>query len=139
MTTERATKKRGRPLFKPTAAQRRAVEQMVACGESQEIISRAIGCDPDTLRKHFPEELLSGHSRRRREVIELLFTNARGGNVSAQKKLEEITAAAGASSEFTEPKQPALGKKEVAAVEATVAGEGTDWGDDLRPPETLPN
>lgn len=115
---------------------------MLACGESQSVIARAIGCDPDTLRKHFADELANGLAKRRREVVELLFKNARKGNVSAQKKLEDMTRVAGAAAAFTgatdgadkTAKQPKLGKKEQAAQEATNAGTGTEWGDDLQVP-----
>lgn len=135
--------KRGRPPFKPTPTLRRTVEQMVALGESQETIARALACDPDTLRKHFPEELAKGAAIRRREAIDLLFKSARKGNVSAIKRVEELTRAGAAAESIDQAARPAkelaLGKKERAAIAATTAGAGTEWGDDLRPPDAKVN
>jgi len=117
MTEKRSGKGRaaspGRPAFRPTIEQRRTVEEMKFCGESDNTIARALGIDPDTLRKHFPDELADGHAQRRKEVIGMLFSSARGGNVSAQKKLEEMgrVAAAAESVKQREPKTAAVGKK----------------------------
>lgn len=118
MTEKPKTPKRpsrgGRPAFRATIEQRRTVEEMKFCGESDATIARALGIDPDTLRKHFADELADGHAQRRKEVIGLLFTSARGGNVSAQKKLEEMgrVASAEASVKARETKAVKLGKKE---------------------------
>lgn len=109
-----ARKRRGRPTYKPTLESRQIVEQMKFCGESDNVIARALQIDPDTLRKHFPDELQDGHAQRRKEVIGLLFRSARDGNVSAIKRLEEIGRAAGAAEavERRAEKAPKLGKKE---------------------------
>ncbi len=115
--------RKGRPEFRPTTPMRRAVEQMAAVGERHETIARAIGISGVTLSKYFAGELVDGRSKRRREVVDLLFKSARSGNVSAQKKLEEMTGAT-APTPRTEPK---LGKKERANAEAENAGEGTEW------------
>ena len=93
----KTTRKRGRPAYRPTLEDRQIVEQMKFCGESDTTIARALGIDPDTMRKHFPDELADGHAHRRKEVIGLLFTAARNGNVAATKKLEEMGRAAGAA------------------------------------------
>jgi hypothetical protein len=90
-------KKPGRPELKPTAKMRRTVEEMRYCGESEDTIARALKISTRTLRKHFVEELADGHANRSREVLGLLFKSARSGNVSAQKKLEEMGRAAGAA------------------------------------------
>lgn len=87
--------KRGRPQFRPTATQRREVEEMIACGMSEDDVARAVGIATETLRKHFVEELATAKAKRRGEVIKLLFRNARKGNVSAQKHLEAMTSLAG--------------------------------------------
>jgi len=126
-------RRRGRPPFKPTAKQRREVEEFVSCGMKAVQIARAIGIHEDTLQKHFAEELATGQAKRRGEVIRLLYRSARAGNVSAQKKLEEMTQRAAAEAAFVEPepKQPKKGKKEAATEAALMAGQGSDWGDDL--------
>lgn len=140
-------KKRGRPPYKPTPGDRRTVEQMRACGEPAARIARALGIDDATLVKHFAAELESGFSRRRREVVDLLFAQARKGNVTAIKKLEEMTRLTGAEAEIASApapqpsaaKAPRQGKKEAANEAARTAGVGTDWGDDLMPPGAAVN
>ena len=129
--------KRGRPTFRATAAQKRKVEQYVSAGMSQTDIARAIGCTEPTLQKHFAEELAIGAAKRRAECIDLLYRAARKGNVSAIKKLEEMTKVAALAEAQRNPKPEVptkLGKKQQAAEAATVAGEGSDWGDDLQVP-----
>lgn len=121
-------RKRGRPAYRATLEDRQIVEQMKFCGESDATIARALGIDPDTMRKHFADELADGHAHRRKEVISLLFTAARNGNVAATKKLEEMGRAAGAAEavKAREPRSATPGKKEErqAAAEAVVAGNG---------------
>lgn len=118
----------GRPPFKPTAAMRRQVEELRSCGMSEDSIARAIGISTPTLQKHFAEELLNGSAKKRAEVIRMLYRSAAKGNVSAQKKLEEMTRQAALAEAMmvprpTEAKAPKLGKKqqEAAAAEAAAA------------------
>lgn len=125
----------GRPPFKATPALRRKVEELTMCGMSQEVVARAIGCSHPTLVKHFPDELTFGLAKKRAEVIAMLFKSAKGGNVTAQKKLEEMSRLAGAEAEFDGRSHPApqVGKKVQAEEDAKSAGSGTGWGDDLSP------
>lgn len=147
-------KKRGRPLFKPTPAMRRTVEQMVSVGDSQVTIARALGIAKDTLELHFAEELKTGYAKKRREVLDLLFKAAKKGNVTALRTLEGMTRVAGAAADFDEkagrdetsdkPIAPSravkLGKKEIQREEAFNAGLHSEWGEDLAPlPGTKPN
>ncbi|MBE1208121.1 hypothetical protein [Aminobacter carboxidus] len=112
---------RGRPPFKPTPALRRKVEELVSCGMSKDECARAIGCSTPTLEKYFEEELANGVAKKRAEVIGLLYREAKKGNVTAQKKLEEMTRVASAAEAVgarsgTKPvpqeRAPKLGKKE---------------------------
>lgn len=130
-------RKRGRPPFKATATRKRKVEQYVAGCMSQADVARAIGCSLRTLHNHFEEELANGAAKRRAECIDLLYAAARKGNVSAIKRLHEMAETAAASEEIDKPlpNPGKLGKKERAAAEAVTAGEGSEWGDDLCPPE----
>jgi hypothetical protein len=93
----KTTRTRGRPAYRPSIEDRKTVEQMKFCGESDNTIARALNIDPDTLRKHFADELADGHAQRRKEVIGLMFDAARSGNVAAIKKLEEMGRVAAAS------------------------------------------
>lgn len=147
-------KKRGRPAFKPTPAMRRTVEQMVSVGDSQITISRALGIAKDTLELHFAEELKNGYAKKRREIVELLYKNAKKGNVTAQRTLLGMTGTTGAAADFDQKtgKDEASGKpvagstavkrgkKEIQREEAFAAGQNSEWGEDLAPlPGTRPN
>lgn len=95
--------------------------------------------DRKTLRKVFKEELTSGALERRTEVIEGLHKSAKSGNVSAQKAFAALTPRLGVTelppqveqpkSEEPQPKQPKLGKKEQADIDAISAAHGTEWED----------
>jgi len=76
-TSRAGARSGGRPPYKPTIETRRIVEEMKFCGGSENTIARALGIDPDTLRKHFTDELADGHAQRRKEVVGLLFETAR--------------------------------------------------------------
>lgn len=80
------------------------------------MIARAIGISDETLRKYFTTELQFGLSKRRQEVVDILYAAARKGNVAAAKRIEEMTRLAAvteAVSSRGEPvKPPKLGKKE---------------------------
>ncbi len=120
----KATRKRGRPAYRPSIEDRKTVEQMKFCGESENTIARALTIDPDTLRKHFADELADGHAQRRKEVIGLMFDSARAGNVAAIKKLEEMGRVAGAAESVRGREKPApkLGKKEERKIAAENVG-----------------
>jgi hypothetical protein len=116
--------KRGRPEYRPTLKERETVEQMKFCGESENTIARSLGIDVGTLRKHFGEELESGHANRRREVIGYLFEAAASKNVAAIKKLEEMGRIASAADAVKGREKPApkLGKKEERKIAAENVG-----------------
>lgn len=143
MATRKRRRQRGRPPFKATPARRRTVERMCACGDSHYTIARALEIDDDTLRKHFSEELAGGAAKRRREVVEMVFNGASAGNATLIKRLEEMTRASSAEVDPRDAgtgaaRPPKLGKKEVQRQDAMAAGEGSDWGDDLKPPPDRP-
>lgn len=130
-----AAKRGGRPEYKPTIETRQTVEEMKYCGESENVIARALGIDVDTMRKHFSDELENGHANRRRELIGLMFKSARDGNASNQKRLEEIGRVAGAADavKAREPKAEKLGKKEQRQQVAEAIGSGASK---FAPPES---
>jgi hypothetical protein len=128
--------KGGRPAWSPSIEDRLAIEQMKFVGESENVIARALKIDVATLRKHCAEELKNGHANRRKEVIGLLFSAAKDGNVSAQRKLEEMSRVTGAAAALQDraggggsvqepvqaPKAAKLGKKEERKIAAQVVG-----------------
>ncbi len=130
---------RGRPPFKPTAAQRLSCERMLASGDSQNTVARALGIDPDTLQKHFAEEIATGGARRRRQVVDAIFAGVGKGNAALIRRAEEMTRASSAQEGIRDPDQPPpavadrRGKKETRRDEAAIAGEGTEWSEDLKP------
>jgi len=118
--------------FKPTRPQRTIVCRMLACGDSQETVARAIGVSVPTLRKHFASELDTGAARVRRWAVAKLFAGAAKGNAALIRRVEEITRLAVAADEIEGPQESALGKKAAAQRDAAaVAGGGSEWGDDL--------
>jgi hypothetical protein len=118
----------GRPEFKPTLAQRKQVELLIGCGMTQDNIARVIGICKHTLEKHFPDELATGPAKAHAHALGLLKASAEKGNVSAQKKLVEITA--GPATGQAGAGQP-MGKKQQLEQEAKTAGDGTPWGEYL--------
>lgn len=130
--------RRGPLPFRPTKKQRRQVETLVAGGISEPAIAAEIGICQNTLRKHFGDELAMGHDRARARVLLRLDRESEAGNVSASKHLDQKFAVAAAAARFTAPESQAkgskLGKKQQAKADAQEAGEGTAWGDDLKPP-----
>lgn len=130
--------------WSPTQAQRDQIELMVSLNASVREISIALGVTANTLRKHCSSELTKGRSKKRCEIALMLWDSARGGNVSAQKKLIDMTDRAAAEAAFVpaeaEAEKPRrLGKKEEAALAAEMAGQGTDWAEDLGLDEARPN
>jgi hypothetical protein len=118
--------KGGRPPYQPSVEDRLTVERMKFCGESERTIGLALGVDARTLRKHFAYELEHGHANRRREIVDLLFKSAGDGNVSAQKRLDDMGRVAGAAAAVKERevRPPKLGKKEEQQIAAeNVAGK----------------
>src|SRR3954466_16226506 len=74
----------GRRAHKPDAAQRRQVEAMAAYGIPAQDISRVVGVDAKTLRKHYREELDLGETKANAQDAGFLFNSARSGNATAQ-------------------------------------------------------
>src|SRR5262245_26108183 len=74
----------GRRAHKPDPSQRRQVEALAAYGIPEENISRVVGIDAKTLRKHYRDELDLGETKANAQVAGFLFNSAKNGNVSAQ-------------------------------------------------------
>ena len=74
----------GRRAHQPDPAQRKQVETLAAYGIPEANISRVVGIDPKTLRKHYRDELDLGETKANAQVAGFLFNAARNGNVTAQ-------------------------------------------------------
>jgi len=66
----------GRRAHKPDAFRRRQVEAMAGYGVPEVDISRVVGIDPKTLRKHYRDELDTGSIKATAKVAEFLFRKA---------------------------------------------------------------
>ena len=73
-----------RRAHQPEPAQRRQVEALAAYGIPETDISRVVGIDPKTLRKHYRDELDLGATKANAQVAGHLFSAIKSGNVTAQ-------------------------------------------------------
>ena len=73
-----------RRSHQPDPSQRRQVEALAAYGIPETEISRVVGIDPKTLRKHYRDELDLGETKANAQVAGFLFNSAKSGNVTAQ-------------------------------------------------------
>lgn len=136
-------RKVGRPRHKPTKSGRALVELLMASGCTNESIAARLQISIPTFCLAYAPEIEAGRAKGRVKIVEMLIKSARGGNVSAQKKLEEMsrTADAAALAEVTAdpvataPAARPVGKKEQAAAEAADVQKSPtpDWGNDLNP------
>ncbi len=67
-----------RPSHQPLPALRRQVEAMAGYGVPETNIARVVGIDPKTLRKHYRDELDTGHVKANAKVAENLYRKATG-------------------------------------------------------------
>ncbi len=74
----------GRRAHQPDPAQRKQVETLAAYRIPETDISRVVGIDPKTLRKHYRDELDMGETKANAQVAGFLLNAARNGNVTAQ-------------------------------------------------------
>jgi hypothetical protein len=66
----------GRKAHKPDPFERRRVEAMAGYGVSEADIARVVGIDAKTLRRHYRNELSTGHIKAAAKVAESLFRKA---------------------------------------------------------------
>ncbi|MCW2195048.1 hypothetical protein [Bradyrhizobium elkanii] len=112
---------------------------------SQDDCARALGISTPTLVKSFREEIATGVAKKRAEVVGMLYTQAKKGNATCIKKLEEMTRVAAAAQAMSDlaragsqapaplqpPKPEKVGKKaERKAAAELVAASGA-----FQPPE----
>lgn len=76
-------KKRGRPRFAPTDAQRERVVALKAIGATNETVARILGIDRETLTANFKEEIETGVVDILGQVVGTLFKQALAGDTTA--------------------------------------------------------
>jgi hypothetical protein len=127
----------GRPSFKPTESQRQMVDGMAGCGVPEADIALVIGIAPKTLRKHFREELDTGHIKASAKVAGNLYRIATGsGREAVTAAIFWLKVRAG----WREPlgvREYPIGKKEARELAARNAAVGTPWEDLLKRHEAL--
>lgn len=140
--------RRGRPQHVPTLENRNKVNMLLALGWNNERIAAALRVTQPTLRRHYFSELKFREVARDRLDATLamhLWKQVDAGNVGAMREFQRLverndTMLGHASfygrqqDEGQAESSSRLGKKELAAQAAETAGEGSDWGDDLKPP-----
>lgn len=78
-----ARKGAGRKPYKPTDEQRELVKSLAAVGITQEAIGRVVGCNDDTLRKYYRDELDCAAIEANASVGGALFGKAMAGDTTA--------------------------------------------------------
>lgn len=78
-------RKRGHPPHEPTDAQRQMVQVLRSNGIAVRIIAKNIGCDINTLRKHYKTELSDGLAQVVAAMGAALVRTGLAGNVTAQR------------------------------------------------------
>lgn len=140
--------KRGRPPHQVDDKKRSKVILLTAIGRTIAEIAMALGISEPTLKRYYFRELKSREEAKFRvEGTRLLklYEGVEEGNVAANKELGKVLDKAdrdegpyGLRALATpQPRKSKLGKKEEAANAAQSAGQDSDWGDDLRLPETM--
>ncbi|MFG6535546.1 hypothetical protein ACGYK5_17110 [Sulfitobacter sp. 1A16787] len=80
----------GRKSFAKTEENQRLVAALKARGWSQKRISKYLGCDEKTLRKHYSRELDAGADLIEGDAIAVLIAKMRQGNMAALKRVLEV-------------------------------------------------
>ena len=123
----------GRPGFKKTVENQYLVRVLKTAAWSNERISRRLGCDVKTLRKHFSLELAEATDVLEAEALVQIADRMREGNVSAARQIltmaEKGRAAPPQPAKETEPEaeqDKPLGKKDALTQLAKIPTGG--WG-----------
>jgi len=121
--------RRGRPAYKKTKENQDFVSVRAAAGWSHLRIAEALGCNDDTLRKHFSGELENGAMIVEGVMLDVLMLNVRRGHVPSVRALrDQIKTAApkAPTKKVTDIKDP-VGKKLSRVAEAQEVPDG--YGD----------
>lgn len=122
----------GRPSFAKSKENQELVALLKAANWSVSRISRHLGCDEKTLRKHFSRELEQGADIIEAMALQVTLQKMRQGNSVATGRILDITEKANLVAPPPKPKaapeEEKLGKKEQAIRDAQTAHEDGDWG-----------
>ena len=130
--------RRGRPEHVPTQQNRNRVSMLVALGWSNPRIAAALYVTGPTLRKHYFSELKYREVARDRleaNIAIKLWEGVQAGNIAAIKEFRamveryDLMLYGQASPPAEKPKEPKLGKKELALAAAQSPDTGTTLGE----------
>ena len=132
MTRAVQAAKGGRPRYEPTEKERSQVRTLAAMGIPHTDIAIVLQISTPTLRRHFRRELDVGAIEANAKVAATLYRAAvdeKRPSVVAQIFWLKVRAgwSESAGADQKEPREQALGKKEVASRAARTAQEGTGW------------
>ena len=111
-----------RPPFEPTPEMERICSMGVAFGLTHEQISKLVGCDPKTLRKHFRNALETGKEKLTMAIGSQLYKKAMNGDLDRIKGCIKITGFVNSTDDFTD--QPKVINPASEALSALFGDEG---------------
>ena len=124
---------RGRKKMRVTNDLRDRVAMLRASGMTQQEIADAIGCSVPTLVEFFSLELNEGKAAKRAEMLDTLWSAAKGGNVTAMRTWLALNDKGVMPRDVVRPKaEPKLGKKEQALRDAKGAPNTGGWAGVVR-------
>ena len=112
---------RGRPSFRKSKENQETVATLAAAGWTAERIGPYLGCDPQTVRKHFSRELQYGAAFVEGMALQVLVARMKEGHAPSARAVLEITRAKAAV------RGSVIGKKEARKAAAHQAP--AEWGD----------
>ena len=122
----------GRPRYAPTDKERAQARTLAAMGIPHTDIAIVLQVSTPTLRRHFRRELDSGAIEANAKVAAALFRAATADRPSVVAQIFWLKVRAGwreaTVDDTRDPREPELGKKEIASRAARTAHEGTEWG-----------
>ena len=127
-----AKSKGGRPQHQPTAQERKLVELLSGMSVPQLKIAEVLGVAQKTMLKHYANELNVGAAKVEAQLISNMFRLAGGRDGTALKANMFLLNCRFGWTQYAPPppsKEPVLGKKEQAMLDAETAHEGNEWGE----------
>ncbi len=107
-------KRRGRPAWKPTKAERSKGKTLLGMGTSVATVAKILGIDPRTLKKHLGEEIATSRAEADAAVMAALYRSATDRdrpNVRAIRTWAEVRGLFPAAARKAEQSTAAEGKK----------------------------
>jgi len=128
--------RRGRPSYAKSKENQELVTVLRCANWSHERISRYIGCDEKTLRKHFSRELDAGADIVEAEALMVTYQKMRQGNSVATGRILDLADKAQLATpqrrSVPAPKAERLGKKAQLEQDAQTGHRDSGWSELLQ-------